>query len=329
MPGWPCSCTAASAASSSRSTWPQYALRRPWPRSSSRDRCGALLSGRAGTGWPRWSPSWHDPDAPTPRIFAVMQPLRGPRRPAAAAAEMLGLSAARSPSARPRSAWSWPAPPCTDPAALALLALPTVPDHRRLPRLHRRPRAAGEPAPAARGDLAAARRRRRQEALGDFLDAVRSAFRAEMAELVLLGPAGREGATVSRSREGERARRHGARSTTPRTTTACSAWPPRRGALTTRTGTGRGSSWTRYAAGRGLKDAMAAALRTDDRVHGLLLVGGRLGDVTHLQLAATSRCWTPSPATWRPRSSAAAWRRTSARSPTSRSSCGTRRCTTR
>ena len=38
-----------------------------------------------------------------------------------------------------------------------------------------------------------------QEALGDFLDSVRSAFRAGMAELVLLGPAGREGATVSRS----------------------------------------------------------------------------------------------------------------------------------
>jgi hypothetical protein len=42
-----------------------------------------------------------------------------------------------------------------------------------------------------------------QEALGDFLDSVRSAFRAEMAELVLLGPAGRDGATMSRSREGD------------------------------------------------------------------------------------------------------------------------------
>ena len=52
------------------------------------------------------------------------------------------------------------------------------------------------------------------------------------------------------------------------------------GALTTRTGTGRGQQLDAYAAGRGLKDAMAAALRTDDRVHGLLLVGGRLGDVT-------------------------------------------------
>jgi diguanylate cyclase (GGDEF)-like protein len=118
-----------------------------------------------------------------------------------------------------------------------------------------------------------------QEALGDFLDSIRTAFRAEMAELVLLGPAGREGATVTRSREG----------TDPvvmaplddsdehhrmlRLATAT-------GALTTRTGSGRGQQLDAYAAGRGLKDAMAAALRTDDRVHGLLLVGGRIGDVT-------------------------------------------------
>src|SRR3954462_12072587 len=118
-----------------------------------------------------------------------------------------------------------------------------------------------------------------QEALGDFLDSVRSAFRAEMAELVLLGPAGRDGATVSRSEEGA-----DAIVMTPlddpedhhrllRLATAS-------GALTTRTGTGRGQPLDGYAAGRGLKDAMAAALRTDDRVHGLLLVGGRLGDVT-------------------------------------------------
>ena len=52
------------------------------------------------------------------------------------------------------------------------------------------------------------------------------------------------------------------------------------GALSTRTSSGRGQQLDAYASGRGLKDAMAAALRTDDRVHGLLLVGGRLGDVT-------------------------------------------------
>jgi diguanylate cyclase (GGDEF)-like protein len=117
-----------------------------------------------------------------------------------------------------------------------------------------------------------------QEALGDFLASVRSAFRADMAELVLLGPAGREGATVTRSREGHETvvmaplEDHEDRQSLLRLASAS-------GALTTRTGSGRGPLDT-YAAGRGLKDAMAAALRTDDRVHGLLLVGGRMGDVT-------------------------------------------------
>ncbi|TFV85949.1 EAL domain-containing protein [Blastococcus sp. CT_GayMR16] len=167
----------------------------------------------------------------------------------------------------------------SDPAALALLALPTF----LIVAAYRAYTGAREQRENLRllhevtsllhsnGDS--------QEALGDFLDSVRSAFRADMAELVLLGPAGREGATVSRSREG----------TEPvvmaplddpedhhrllRLATAS-------GALTTRTGTGRGQHLDGYAAGRGLKDAMAAALRTDDRVHGLLLVGGRLGDVS-------------------------------------------------
>src|SRR3954447_25142367 len=111
-----------------------------------------------------------------------------------------------------------------------------------------------------------------QEALGDFLDSVRSAFRAEMAELVLLGPAGRDGATVSRSREG----------TEPIVMAAIEDPDDHHrllrlatagGALTTRTGSGRGQQLETYAAERGLKDAMASALRTDDRVHGLLLVG--------------------------------------------------------
>jgi diguanylate cyclase (GGDEF)-like protein len=167
----------------------------------------------------------------------------------------------------------------SDPAALALLALPTF----LIVAAYRAYTGAREQQENLRllhevtsllhasGDT--------QEALGDFLDSVRSAFRAEMAELVLLGPAGRDGATVSRSREGfdavvmaplddledhHRLLRQAAAS----------------GALTTRTGTGRGQHLDGYAAGRGLKDAMAAALRTDDRVHGLLLVGGRLGDVT-------------------------------------------------
>jgi diguanylate cyclase (GGDEF)-like protein len=118
-----------------------------------------------------------------------------------------------------------------------------------------------------------------QEALGDFLDSVRSAFRAEMAELVLLGPAGREGATVSRSREGEEPVVM-ARLDDPEDHHRLLRLATASGALTTRTGTGHGTQLDSYAASRGLKDAVAAALRTEDRVHGLLLVGGRIGDVT-------------------------------------------------
>jgi diguanylate cyclase (GGDEF)-like protein len=113
-------------------------------------------------------------------------------------------------------------------------------------------------------------------ALGDFLDSVRSAFRAEMAELVLVGK-GQD--TVSRSRDGlpavvmepledstEHARllRHATAS----------------GTLSTRTGSGRTKSLEEYIGGRGFRDGVAAALRTEDRVHGLLLVAGRVGDVT-------------------------------------------------
>ncbi|SFE91809.1 putative bifunctional diguanylate cyclase/phosphodiesterase [Blastococcus tunisiensis] len=118
-----------------------------------------------------------------------------------------------------------------------------------------------------------------QEALGDFLDSVRSAFRAEMAELVLLGPTGREGATVSRSREGTEPVVMAALDD-PEDHHRLLRLATASGALTTRTGTGRGAPLDSYAAGHGLKDAVAAALRTEDRVHGLLLVGGRIGDVT-------------------------------------------------
>lgn len=116
-------------------------------------------------------------------------------------------------------------------------------------------------------------------ALGDFLDSVRSAFRAELAELVLLGPDDRAEATVSRSREGAEpvvmlplddvAGPH----RLLRLATAS-------GVLATRTGARNGSLLHGYASRRGVKDAVAAALRTEDRVHGLLFVGGRLGDVT-------------------------------------------------
>ncbi|MCW2705660.1 MAG: hypothetical protein JWQ37_3655 [Blastococcus sp.] len=167
----------------------------------------------------------------------------------------------------------------SDPAALALLALPTF----LIVAAYRAYTGAREQQENLRllhevtsllhasGDT--------QEALGDFLDSVRSAFRADMAELVLLGPAGREGATVSRSQEG-RDPVVMAPLDDPEDHHRLLRLATASGALTTRTGTGRGQHLDSYAAGRGLKDAMAAALRTDDRVHGLLLVGGRLGDVT-------------------------------------------------
>jgi diguanylate cyclase (GGDEF)-like protein len=165
-----------------------------------------------------------------------------------------------------------------DPAALALLALPTI----LIVVAYRAYTGAKEQQDNLRllhevtsllhsGDS--------QEALGDFLDSVRSAFRAEMAELVLLGPAGQEGSTVSRSREGEEpvvmARLDDVEDHQRLLRLATAS-----GALTTRTGTGRGTPLDSYAASHGLKDAVAAALRTEDRVHGLLLVGGRIGDVT-------------------------------------------------
>jgi diguanylate cyclase (GGDEF)-like protein len=166
-----------------------------------------------------------------------------------------------------------------DPAAMALLGLPTI----LLVAAYRAYTGAREQQENLRllhevtsllhssGDT--------QEALGDFLDSVRSAFRAEMAELVLLGPAGRDGATVSRSQEGADPVVM-ARLDDPEDHHRLVRLASASGALTTRTGTGRGHHLDTYAAGRGLKDAMAAALRTDDRVHGLLLVGSRLGDVT-------------------------------------------------
>src|SRR4051794_35943374 len=167
----------------------------------------------------------------------------------------------------------------SDPAALALLALPTI----LIVAAYRAYTGAREQQENLRllhevtsllhnsGDT--------QEAIGDFLDSVRSAFRAGMAELVLLGPAGRDGATVSRSVEGSDAVVM-APLDDPEDHHRLLRLATASGALTTRTGTGRGQHLDAYAAGRGLKDAMAAALRTDDRVHGLLLVGGRLGDVT-------------------------------------------------
>jgi diguanylate cyclase (GGDEF)-like protein len=114
-------------------------------------------------------------------------------------------------------------------------------------------------------------------ALTNFLTSVRSAFRAGMAELVLLGD-GDGTSTVSRSREDQEPI---ALMPVPCPEEAARVvqWATDSGVLTSRTGTTRGSPLDAYVAQRGLDDAMVSVLRTEDRVHGLLLVADRLGDV--------------------------------------------------
>src|SRR5947209_1791026 len=118
------------------------------------------------------------------------------------------------------------------------------------------------------------------EALGDFLSSTRSAFRAGTAELVLLGAGGSDEATVSRSRDGENAlvmaTVDGAEDYARLVRLATPSGPLRTRGSSAR---GRGGQLESYAAARGFKDVMVAALRTEDRVHGLLLVAGRIGDV--------------------------------------------------
>jgi diguanylate cyclase (GGDEF)-like protein len=113
-------------------------------------------------------------------------------------------------------------------------------------------------------------------ALTNFLTSMRGAFSAGIGELVLLDDDGV--GTVSRSRDG-----HEPVALMPVEHTEDAAalveWATGTGMSTTRTGTGRGTPLDGYAARRGLKDAMASVLRTENRVHGLLLVGDRLGDV--------------------------------------------------
>jgi diguanylate cyclase (GGDEF)-like protein len=165
-----------------------------------------------------------------------------------------------------------------DPAALALLMMPTLliivayraytnarEQQENLKLLH-------EVTSLLHGDDVDA-------ALGDFLISTRTAFRAELAELVLVSSTGSGGLTVSHSQEGADpvvmapAEDDLERQRLLRLASA-------HGSLAARSGPGRGGPLEVFAADRGLKDAMVAALRTEDRVHGVLLVAGRLGDVT-------------------------------------------------
>ena len=114
-------------------------------------------------------------------------------------------------------------------------------------------------------------------ALTDFLTAVRGAFRAASAELVLFGE-GDAAPTLSRSRDGEKPvalqllqRREDA--------DRLVAWAGETGVHTLRTGTVADAELDRYADRHALKDAMLSVLTTEGRVQGLLVVTGRLGDV--------------------------------------------------
>jgi diguanylate cyclase (GGDEF)-like protein len=117
------------------------------------------------------------------------------------------------------------------------------------------------------------------DGLASFVTAVRTAFRAAGAELVLLGEdAGN--ATVTRSRDGQETavllplEESDDVALLLHSATAGEA-------LTSRTGAGRGTGpLDDYVGRRGLKDAVMAVLRTDERVHGLLLVSNRLGEVS-------------------------------------------------
>ena len=108
-------------------------------------RCSPAAGSAPGTGWRRWSPSWSPPSTADLCIFAVISLSEGRADPAPLL-EMLALSAALHRWARPPSAWSLARTAVSDPAALALLALPTLLIVAAYRAYTRRPRAAGEPA---------------------------------------------------------------------------------------------------------------------------------------------------------------------------------------
>ena len=150
-----------------------------------------------------------------------------------------------------------------DPAALALLMIPTlliIAAYRAYTRAREQQenlKLLHEVTSLLHGDDVDA-------AMGDFLTSARTAFRASTAELVLVSSAGNGGLTVSRSQEGaepvvmsvpEEAEEQ---ERLLRLATAA-------GALATRTGsTSRGGPLDTYAAQRGFKDAMVAALPPAD-----------------------------------------------------------------
>jgi diguanylate cyclase (GGDEF)-like protein len=114
-------------------------------------------------------------------------------------------------------------------------------------------------------------------ALTDFLSAARGAFHAGAAELVLFG-ADDAPATLSRSADSEKPFALLLQDNTDDVDRLV-AWATDSGTLTTRTGIAKDGELDRYAAKRGVKDAMISVLRTEGRVQGLLLVAEHHGDV--------------------------------------------------
>jgi diguanylate cyclase (GGDEF)-like protein len=116
-----------------------------------------------------------------------------------------------------------------------------------------------------------------REGLGKFVTAVRQAFRAGVAELILVGDAGN--ATVTGSRDG-----HEAAALVPIEENEDAAGLLRAAIAadltTTRTGLPAAAVLDAYVEQRGLRNAVLSVLRTGESVQGLLLVGSRLGEVT-------------------------------------------------
>lgn len=116
-----------------------------------------------------------------------------------------------------------------------------------------------------------------REGLGNFVTAVREAFRAGVAELLLIGDG--DVATVTGSRDG-----HEAVVLVPVGETEDVAGLLRAAVAAevtaTRTGLPTAGALDAYVARRGLRNAVMSVLRTRDSVQGLLLVGSRLGEVT-------------------------------------------------
>ena len=250
-------CTAGSAASSWRSTWPST----PWPAAWPTTVFAVLGRATALSGAWDWVAALAAVAVSTftacACIFAVMRVVRGlpdarASCPACSALSLpfaLGVGGRRACSPRTTAA--------QNPAALVLLALPVRPAHRRLPRLHQGPRAAEQPAAAARGHLAALQQRRRPDG-ADRLPRPPSAARSgpSSAELVLFGEADATAHPEPQPRGRGAGRAAAARATARTPTRLRRLGRPRPARSPPAPAPGAAPQLDRYAARHALKDAM-------------------------------------------------------------------------